>query len=280
MTTNLMAGATPSSALPFGGAACPVADNPTHAHTSMEGGRAVFENDSYRITAGDDNTVTITNKHTGEVYSVAGDPHVSVDGQHAFDFWGTTTFKLDDGTKVTIQTTPWSANPNATLSSKVTITNGDYGVQVTGVDTNTQGDLQIHEAAGWGKALDWAVDDGNVLHENPSGPGFIAVDRQGNLHAVDQAWIDQTDRVKNPGAGPGDGAGKWLAHAYKDAFRLLAGLVSIAFSGGWRSRDEGGHRPGHGRGIAFQPWLGGQVALHADTAHPTNLALTLTRHPG
>ena len=40
--------------------------NPTNASTRMSGGQAVFENDNYRITAGDDNTVTINNKNTGE----------------------------------------------------------------------------------------------------------------------------------------------------------------------------------------------------------------------
>src|SRR5262245_24761912 len=151
----------------------PDASNPTNASTRMEGGQAVFENDNYRITMGDNNTVTIFNKNTGETYQAWGDPHMNVDGQHAFDFWGTTTLKLDDGTKVTIETTPWANNPSMTLSSRVTITNGDYGVQVSGIDTNKTGDLRIDEAAGWGKTLDWAVADGNKIRENPNGSGFI-----------------------------------------------------------------------------------------------------------
>ena len=35
-------------------------NNPTNAHTDMVGGKVQFENDNYRITAGDDNTVNIT----------------------------------------------------------------------------------------------------------------------------------------------------------------------------------------------------------------------------
>ncbi len=197
--------------------------NPTNASTTMQGGRAVFENDNYRITAGDNNEVNITNKHTGETYQIWGDPHVNVDGQHAFDFWGTTTFKLEDGTNVTIQTTPWANNPNATLASKVTITNGDYGVQISGVDTNKTGDLKIDEAKGWGEVLDWAVDDGNVLQENPAGKGFVAVDDNGMVRKVDQQYINQTDLTKG-------GADK-LQNQFKDAFRLLGGLLSISFAG-------------------------------------------------
>ena len=244
--------------------------NPTHADTTMQGGQAVFENDNYRITMGDNNTVTIHNKNTGETYQAWGDPHMNVDGQHAFDFWGTTTLKLEDGTKVTIETTPWAQNPNMTLSSKVTITNGDYGVQVSGIDTNRVGDLKIQEAEGWGQTLDWAVSDGNRLQENPAGQGFVAVDSHGNIRKVDQQYINETDLMKG-------GADK-LAHQFKDAFRVLAGLVSISFVGRFLEalgQGEGRGRPHHdddkpGRG-AHHP----HGHVHVDVS--IDISLTLKR---
>jgi hypothetical protein len=250
--------------------------NPSHASTTMQNGQAVFENDDYKITCDDNNTVTITNKQTGAVYQAAGDPHVSVNGQHQFDFWGTTTFNLDDGTKVTIQTTPYAANPNADLSSKVTITNGSYGVQISGVDSNTQGDLAVHEYAGWGNTLDSYTADGNEINENATGNGFVAVDAQGNTHAVDQNWINATDVLKNPslaqsGSGNGGSAQGQLANAYKDAFRVLSGLINIVFHGvfqGNAGNGGGQAHPDHGgntvRPIRFEPWLGGGVFAHAD----------------
>jgi hypothetical protein len=204
--------------------------NPTNAKTDMVGGKVQFENDNYRITADDNNTVTIHNKNTGETYQAWGDPHMNVDGQHAFDFWGTTTLQLDDGTKVTIETTPWANNPEMTLSSKVTITNGDYGVQISGVDSNKTGDLKIDEAPHHGSLLDALVDDGNVLHENPAGKGFLAVDGQGRIRAVDQKYINETD-LKKGGA---------LQAQANDAFRQLAGLMSIAFVGGFIGGFLGG----------------------------------------
>ena len=220
------------------------ASNPTHASTQMVGGRVQFENDSYRITAGDDNSVNIFNKKTGETYQVWGDPHVKVDGQHSFDFWGTTTFQLDDGTKVTINTTPWKNDPSQTLSSKVTITNGDYGVQITGVDTNTQGDLAFEEAAGLGALADWAVADGNVLHENPNGRGFLGMDASGRLRAVDQQYINETDLAKGGAA---------MAQRAADAFRQMAGLLAISFVGSFlqglaQGLDSGSDRPAPGTG--------------------------------
>jgi hypothetical protein len=258
--------------------------NPSHASTTMQNGQAVFENDHYKITADDNNTVTITNKQTGAVYQASGDPHVSVNGQHQFDFWGTTTFNLDDGTKVTIQTTPWTANPNADLSSKVTITNGSYGVEITGVDSNTHGDLAINEAAGWGHTLDWAVDDGNEINENATGNGFVAMDAQGNSHAVDQNWINATDVLKNPSlAQSGPGAGNpqhQIANAYKEAFRILEGLVSIVFHGHFGG--NGGEHAHHDQGntvrpIRFEPWLGGGVFTHIDVNVNVDISLKLGR---
>jgi hypothetical protein len=187
----------------------------------MVGGKAVFENDNYRISAGDNNEVLIQNKNTGETYRAWGDPHMDIDGKHEFDFWGTTTFLLDDGTKVTINTTPWAGNPNATISSKVTITNGDYGVQITGVDTNTLGDLAIDEGKGWGGLVDLAVADGNVLVENTFGKGFLAMDNQGRIRQVDQQYINETDLLK----------GGALQQQFQGAFGVLGGLLAISFVG-------------------------------------------------
>ncbi|RZI95559.1 MAG: DUF1521 domain-containing protein, partial [Rubrivivax sp.] len=191
-------------------------------------GQAVFENDNYRITAGDNNTVNIFNKKTGETYNIWGDPHVNIDGKHAFDFWGTTTFKLEDGTKVTIETV--NAGNNMTLASTVNITNGDYGVQISGVDTNKVGDLKINEAAGWGEVLDWTHSDGNVLQENPAGAGFLGVDAQGNIQKVDQAYINKTDLQLNAAAL--DPATQQRGSDFlRNALNLFSGLLSASLSG-------------------------------------------------
>jgi len=197
--------------------------NPSHARTAMHWGKAVFENMTYRITMGDDNTISIKNRHTRENYQAWGDPHMNVDGQRAFDFWGTTALKLEDGTKLTIETTPSDINPNVTLLSKVTITNGDYGVQISGIDTNKTGNLKINEAKGWGKVLDCAVDDGTVLKQNAPDKNFVAVDDSGLVRNVDQMYITETAPFK--------GRADNLQSQFKDAFRVLGGLLSIRFAG-------------------------------------------------
>ena len=223
--------------------------NPSNATTTMQGGKAVFENDSYRITCGDDNNVLIHNKCTGETYEAWGDPHMKIDGQQAFDFWGTTTLNLDDGTKVTIETTPFGSNPNMTLASKVTITNGDYGVRISGVDTNQTGDLKIDEANGYGELLDAVTRDGNRLYENPCGSGFLGFDRDGNMRKVDQQFINETDLLKGgceprePKPGHGGHGGHddkpdgdpRLKERASQAFDALMSLIGISFLGGFLS---------------------------------------------
>lgn len=200
-------------------------NNPTNARTSMQNGKVMFENDNYKISANDDNNVIIHNKKTGEEYNIWGDPHVNIDGKHSFDFWGTTTFNLDDGTKVTIDTTPWNGNQNATVASKVTISNGDYGVQISGVDSNIKGDLKFNETKANGWLMDAMVDDGNVIYENPVGKGFVAVDDSGHIRTVDQKYINETDLLK----------GGALKDQFADAFKQLASLISISFFGGFLS---------------------------------------------
>lgn len=189
-------------------APAPAASAPSGPSARMKGGKAVFENDNYRITANDDSEVNITNKRTGETYRAWGDPHMDIDGKHEFDFWGTTTLALDDGTKVTIETTPWKHDPSQTLSSKVSITSGDYAAQFSGVDGNATGDLKLEEFKGGAATLDKAVADGNVLFENRGGKGFVAADAKGNVRSVDRAFMDETDLLKGGKAGGQIGAGE------------------------------------------------------------------------
>lgn len=234
-TSNTLAAFSPwASAARCGCIGGTTASNPSNATTTMVGGKVCFENDNYRITMGDDNRVHITNKNTGETYEAWGDPHMNIDGKHTFDFWGTTTLQLDDGTKVTIETTPWVKDPSMTLSSKVTITNGDYGVQISGIDTNCVGDLKFEEAKRWGGLLDAVVADGNVLHENPAGAGFLGIDGNGRLRAVDQRYINETD-LKKGGA---------LQAQYASAMQQMAGLLAVTLVGGFLASMAGMARQG------------------------------------
>ena len=200
---------------------CPTRCQVPPTTTREANGDVTFENENYTIRTTDTGTIEITNKNTGEHYRIWGDPHVAVDGKHAFDFWGQTTFILDDGTKITVETTPWNNDPNMTVASKVTITDGDYGVHLTGVDPMGKNDLCFSE--GHGFVMDLFNRDGNILLENYRGEGFVAIDSCGSLVKVDQAYIDGTDeeRIDN------------LLDVIPKNLLTYAGLVGITFAGGF-----------------------------------------------
>lgn len=196
---------------------CACMQEPTTTR-SADGG-VVYESEYYTIKVSDRGEVNVHNKETGEEYRVWGDPHVDVDGEHAFDFWGQTTFTLDHGTKITFETVPWNGNENMTVASKVTITEGDYGVHVTGVDPNTRGDLDFVETNGY--FLDAVVRDGNTIYENPFGSGFLGVDNNGNVSSVDQNFINGTDESK----------ANELVNHWQKFLQMYAGVTAITIAG-------------------------------------------------
>lgn len=198
--------------------------NPTGAHTQFDAGRVCYENSGYRITIGDDDTILVQNKATGEEYLASAPPQVVVDGDLAFQFYGTTTLELADGTKVTITTSPWAEDPTVTISDKVTITNADYGVEVMGLASCTAGDLHFIETYRYGWLLDATVGDGNTVAENTAGAGFVGNQADGTWQVVDEAYIQATD-LALLGELAGD-RGK--------AFLSLSSLLAITFIGAFR----------------------------------------------
>jgi hypothetical protein len=253
MSTTFIAQSTTTTTLLSITGDCAKGAGPTEPSTTKGAdGTVNFENDNYKVKVGDTGEINVTNKQTGETYRVWGDPHLDIDGKHAFDFWGTTTLNLDDGTKITTDTTLWrDGNNGATIASKVTIVDGqsDYAVRVTGVDDNKTGDLNFNETSkGW--LTDAMVDDGNVIHENPTGTGFVALDDCGNVRKVDQNWVSSTDLVKNDGREPQDGNLDADLNKLVDQFakmiNIFSGIVAIRFLGmtlsGMQGNDDQGNQ--------------------------------------
>ena len=141
----------------------------TGAHTA-----SVDLGDGYSLRIDERNSeMTILNAATGETTRIWGDPHVDVDGKHAFDFWGTTSFQLENGTKITINTEQWAGNPNMYVASQVVVTRGANAVVVDGISQNRLGDLSVGVSTN-GHALDAAHRDGFMLYENATGSGWRA----------------------------------------------------------------------------------------------------------
>ncbi|MFD1712077.1 DUF1521 domain-containing protein [Ottowia sp. GY511] len=142
-------------------------------------GKADVDLGNYTLQMDEKNSqIKIINKANGEVTNIWGDPHVdwNKDGKTDVDFWGKTTFQLEDGTKITIDTEKYAKNPNMYVASEVTVTKGDNAMKITGLSQNELGDLKIETSDRGGQALDWATTDGFTVKENANGEGWINPD--------------------------------------------------------------------------------------------------------
>lgn len=195
--------------------------------------------DGYRLEIDERNSqMTIFNEKTGESTKIWGDPHVDVNGKHQFDFYGTTTFQLENGTKITINTEPWKGNPNAYVASQVVVTKGDNAVVIDGISQNQLGDLSVTTSTN-GYALDAANRDGFTVHEAAGG-------WQTELGStVTQADAD----ITRPGQlyGPGSVAPSLAEIGDVMGSFLLFGALSFAYqaslSGSVEPRSAAMHRP-------------------------------------
>ncbi|NZA01391.1 DUF1521 domain-containing protein [Ottowia beijingensis] len=161
-------------------------------------GKADIDLGNYKLQLDEKNSqIKIVNKNNGEVTNIWGDPHIdwNKDGKTDANFWGTTTFQLEDGTKITIDTEPFKNNPNECVSSEVTVTRGDHALKITGLSQNKLGDLQVEYADRGGQALDWATQDGFVVRENPNGEGWLNADT-GKLAGQKDFDITKPNAVK------------------------------------------------------------------------------------
>lgn len=209
--------------------------------------------DGYRLEINEKNSeMTIFNEKTGERTRIWGDPHVEIDGKQAYDFWGTTTFTLENGTKLTINTEQFQNNPNMYVASQVVITKGDNAIVVDGISQNKLGDLSV-TMSNDGEALDAATRDGFTLHENKTGSGWRTED--GNI--ATQKDLDAT-RI---GAEYGPGSTKLSDAEAEELFgdfdfsqlasqignflifgAIVGGLINAFGGGSGNSAPDGGAR--------------------------------------
>jgi hypothetical protein len=195
--------------------------------------------DGYRLEIDERSSqMTIYNDKTGEKTCIWGDPHVDVDGKRAFDFYGTSTFTLENGTKITINTEQWGGNPNAYVASQVVITKGDNAMVIDGISQNKLGDLSITQSNN-GRMIDAMTRDGWTVHENATGSGWRT--EAGNVATQQDANATAVGREYGPGSQmPSMGEiGEFLGQFL--ALGLFAGFLNNGF-GGFGGGDFGGNR--------------------------------------
>ena len=169
------------------------------AQTTGEGRAEVDLGDGYTLKFNERSSqIEIFNANTGEHTRVWGDPHVDVDGKRAFDFWGTTTFTLENGTKITINTEQWKGNSNAYVASQVVVTKGANALVVDGISQNQLGDLKMTMSTN-GQAVDAAHRDGYVLHENGDGASWLS-EHTGDVATQQDLNATRVGREYGPGS--------------------------------------------------------------------------------
>jgi Domain of Unknown Function (DUF1521) len=142
-------------------------------------GRAMIElGDNYALGIDEANSeVVIANRTTQETTRVFGNAQVETAGQDKLQFWGTTTFELANGTKITANTVENPENKGAYMLDKLTVTNDYHALVITGVSDTKLGDLAVTKQAkteSEAYRIDDNARDGYVLVENKTGAGWVS----------------------------------------------------------------------------------------------------------
>lgn len=117
--------------------------------------------------------VVIDNHSTGETTRIWGNAQVDVDGVNNFQFWGTTTFILENKVKVTATTIVSETNPNAYILDKLVIIKSNRAIIFSGAGSETIGDMKIRQKRN-AVSADLDTPDNFILQQNKNGPGWIA----------------------------------------------------------------------------------------------------------
>ncbi len=123
--------------------------------------------------------VTVENRNTNETTRIFGNAEVEIDGKRAYQFWGTTSFELANGVKITANTVPDATNSGAYLLDKLTVTGEDHALIVSNLsDASTEKvSAKVIDDATKPAEKSWHIDDktrdGFVLQENKTGAGWL-----------------------------------------------------------------------------------------------------------
>lgn len=142
-----------------------------------------------------DAAVFVTNAVTSERLRIWGTAEIQLAGADTARFWGTTSVILGNGAKITLETAADAVLDDVFRLDRLTVTQDDRALVITGVSSDQPGDLVLNESRD-GYAIDDATRDGLTLIENTNG----WTDEYGN--AVTPGTLAQTapDAPYGPGS--------------------------------------------------------------------------------
>jgi len=162
----------------------------TFSLNKKDGQATIHLGSTYTIRANEhDAGWTLINNQTGAKTKIWGDPHVDIgaDGKQDFHFKKNMTFHLAGGTNITVGTVKANGPNGPTLTSSLTITNGNNAIKVTGLGMGKDGAHNLNIAqSNDGKELGKSHGDITLFER---GDGWVT--KQGN--PVTQAIIDKAE---------------------------------------------------------------------------------------
>ncbi len=181
--------------------------------------------------------LTIENRATNERTSIFGGEKDAANDQ-LLEFWGTSTFILENHTIITVATKASAENANRFTFDKVTITQKERAIIIAGLDSETLGDLELFESDTAGAVIEENAADGFVLSENPLGEGWLNEDC---TFLVDQALLNTTAVGERFGPDSGE-------YSLRELQRLISRFLGLrALAAPWSSsfKEEMFHDTGH-----------------------------------
>jgi hypothetical protein len=207
---------------------------------------SMSSSDQASIDLGDGNTLVFDKSNSqmqivdaqGNTTTIWGDPHLMENGQNVGTFYGPTTFQLQDGTKITIDTQAGTEGTGVTYANTVTVTRGSNAVVVGNLDQENSGGLTLSSSQN-GRALDAATPDGLVLNQASGGNWTSALTGQD----VTQADLNMTKPGGEAAIQFGQAMGAMLGQFLTMGI-MSEGLAAMTHGdGGVAHHADNGHRP-------------------------------------
>jgi Domain of Unknown Function (DUF1521) len=160
-------------------------------------GSAVIDlSDGYSLTVDErDSAVFVANATNGERLRIWGAAEIQLSGAEKARFWGTTSVVLGNGAKLTLETARDIALADTFRLDRLTVIQNDHALVITGVSSDTQGDLTFIPSNN-GIDVDDATRDGLTLIEHDCG----WTDEYGHAVTPETLALTASDAPYGPGS--------------------------------------------------------------------------------
>jgi hypothetical protein len=229
--------------------------NQIRPRARMSNDCAAVENDAYLICVDRLGEIDFLNKLSDARYRVPPDVHEDIDRVRGFDFWGTTTFWLNGGTKLAIDSgSAHTDSGNRRVRPNVTVVDSanNYAVRVGWFGLADELDVREMSYMKW---LSMRVVETRAGEGDFAVAGFVSVSDEGDVLEVDQHWMSRSDGRGNQLTEPK--LESRISRMMEDFARFVnvrSGILAIEFCGVMQCRSAPGVAERDPRNAAQKGW--------------------------